>query len=71
MYGNGFIYPKIPEMEIREILKLEEKNKIGETILEIETEESLQDLQEYSQSWVESCKGKTLLFYNQQFQVKP
>jgi hypothetical protein len=47
MAGNGYHFPKIPEMEIQDIKKMQEGQALGDQIEEIESEESLNSLKKY------------------------
>jgi hypothetical protein len=47
MAGSGYYFPTFPAIELDEIKKIEEEEKLGDTITEIETEESLNDLRRY------------------------
>ena len=70
MSGNGFIFPKIPKMDLKDIVEEEEKNKVGDSIWEIEADESIEDLRKYSEDWKEEYKGKNLFFYPQVFKIE-
>jgi len=69
LFGNGFCYPKIPELNLRDIIEAEESNKVGETIAEIEGDESYDDLKEYYDDLGSFYSGKHLFFYTMRFDM--
>lgn len=69
MDGNGFYFPKMPEMDIRDIHRMQNEVKVGE-INELETEESMNDLKDYFNSCKQGYSGKTMLLYQQSFKIE-
>jgi hypothetical protein len=58
-HGNGCSFTKIPDMNIRDINRMQDDGKIEE-INEIESEESVNDLKDYFDNCSEEYKGKNL-----------
>jgi hypothetical protein len=57
--GNGCSFTKIPDMDIRDINRMQDDVKIDE-INEIESEENINDLKEYFDNCSKEYKGKNL-----------
>ena len=70
MVGNGYHFPKIPEMDIQDIKKMQEEQAFGDQIEELESEESLNSLKKYFEKCHQEYSGKHLYVYNNMFAVQ-
>lgn len=70
MAGNGLYFPKFPQMDIRHIKRMQEDQQIGDSIQEIESEESLNDVKKYYDDCQIELRGKAWAVYGNIYQIQ-